>query len=130
MIQPAGAGRHTLPAKYPKPCVLEVLSDRQKNARPKPRTTKLVVWRTDTQLVYPSPDAARIRTQAKAALSLSNGMDDRRFSPNSIPTFPPITIFSQYAAIRCDIEQYLCDTYEMRNMIRAQIEKMICTERH
>ena len=56
--------------------------------------------------------------------------DDRPISPNSIPTFPPITIFLQYAAIRCDIEQYLCDTYEMRNMIRAQIEKTICTERH
>ena len=66
----------------------------------------------------------------RRGLETSPPPDDRRFSPNSIPTFPPITIFLQYAAIRCDIEQYLCDTYEMRNMIRAQIEKTICTERH
>ena len=35
----------------------------------------------------------------------SSTWDDRPISPNSIPTFPPITIFLQYAAIRCDIEQ-------------------------
>eukprot|EP00964_Phaeocystis_antarctica_P105118 scaffold70195_cov63-Phaeocystis_antarctica.AAC.1 len=28
-------------------------TDRQRNARPKPRTTKWVVWRTDTQLPVP-----------------------------------------------------------------------------
>ena len=28
-------------------------TDRQRNARPKPRTTKLVVWRTDTPLPVP-----------------------------------------------------------------------------
>ena len=30
-------------------------TDRQRNARPKPRTTKLVVWRTDTQLAASTP---------------------------------------------------------------------------
>ena len=60
-----------------------------------------------------------------------------RFPPILVPLFPQYAIFLQYAAT-CTIYlrywaiyfQYLCDTYETRNMIRAQIGKTICTERH
>ena len=52
--------------------------------------------------------------------------------PRQLPVLAcyPFSFSTEAITWRMISEQYLCDTYEMRNMIRAQIEKTICTERH
>ena len=80
-------------------------TDRQRNARPKPRTTILVVWRTDTEL--PNRVGMNIPSSAPGVLDLRGSTGDIHTnwlenypSPNAAPA-PPATRNAQAAANRC-----------------------------